>query len=68
MDKELYEIGKKASTAMGIKQDEKEFLRTVGRLKYRTSYGQNIMLHSMEVGWAAQMLASVFCAILLLTN
>jgi len=58
VDKELYEIGKKASTAMGIKQDEKEFLRTVGRLKYRTSYGQNIMLHSMEVGWAAQMLAS----------
>lgn len=58
IDKELYKIGKQASETMLIKNEDKEFLRTVGRLKYRTSYGQNIMLHSMEVGWAAQMLAS----------
>jgi len=58
VDKELYEIGKKAAEKMGIKSNDNEFFRTVGRLKYRTSYGQNIMLHSMEVGWAAQMLAS----------
>ncbi len=58
IDKELYKLGKQASETMLIKNEDKEFLRTVGRLKYRTSYGQNIMLHSMEVGWAAQMLAS----------
>lgn len=42
---------------MGIKTNNKDFTRVVGRLQYRTSYGQNIMKHSMEVGWIAQMLA-----------
>jgi len=58
-DDELYEIGKKALRKMGIKKEnDKEFTRVVGRLQYRTSYGQNIMKHSMEVGWVAQMLGS----------
>ena len=56
-DQELYEIGEKALKSMGInKLDNKEFVRTIGRLQYRTSYGQNIMKHSMEVGWIAQMI------------
>lgn len=57
-DEELYEIGKKALERMGIKHEDKEFIRIVGRLHYRTSYGQNIMKHSMEVGWVASMLGS----------
>lgn len=57
-DEELYEIGKKALEQMGIKHADKEFSRIVGRLQYRTSYGQNIMKHSMEVGWVAAMLGS----------
>lgn len=57
-DDELYEIGKKASDKMGLTQPDKEFLRIVGRLQYRTSYGQNIMKHSMEVGWLAAMIGS----------
>lgn len=57
-DEELYELGKKALEKMGINHDDKEFLRIVGRLQYRTSYGQNIMKHSMEVGWVAAMLGS----------
>lgn len=56
-DKELYEIGKKHLKAIGIKADNNEFCRLVGRLQYRTSYGQNIMKHSMEVGWIANILA-----------
>lgn len=55
-DKELYKIGKEALDRMGIKHDNEEFIRTVGRLRYRTSYGQNILKHSMEVGWACRML------------
>lgn len=55
-DEELYQIGKKALIKMGIKHEDKEFVRTVGRLQYRTSYGQNIMKHSMEVGWVCRML------------
>ncbi|MBI5753923.1 DUF3552 domain-containing protein [Candidatus Peregrinibacteria bacterium] len=57
-DDELYEIGKKAVEKMQIKHADKEFLRIVGRLQYRTSYGQNIMKHSMEVGWLAAMIGS----------
>ena len=58
VDKELYLIGKDALNIMGIKGKGEEFTRIVGRLKYRTSYGQNIMKHSMEVSWVAVMLAS----------
>ncbi|MBI2634167.1 DUF3552 domain-containing protein [Candidatus Peregrinibacteria bacterium] len=57
-DDELYEIGKKALQIMGIKNDNKEFMRVVGRLQYRTSYGQNIMKHSMEIGWISAILGS----------
>lgn len=57
-DDELYKIGSKALETMGIKHDNKEFVRIVGRLQYRTSYGQNIMKHSMEIGWISVMLGS----------
>lgn len=57
-DDELYEIGKKSLEKMGIKHPDKEFTRIVGRLQYRTSYGQNIMMHSMEVGWIASMIGN----------
>ncbi len=57
-DKELFKIGKEALDRMGIQHDNEEFIRTVGRLRYRTSYGQNIMKHSMEVGWACRMLGN----------
>jgi ribonuclease Y len=43
---------------MGIEHKDQEFIRTVGRLQYRTSYGQNIMKHSMEVGWICRMLGA----------
>ncbi|MEK7126903.1 MAG: Rnase Y domain-containing protein [Patescibacteria group bacterium] len=55
---ELYKIGETALKKMGIKAGDKEFCKIVGRLQYRTSYGQNIMKHSMEVGWVATMLGS----------
>lgn len=57
-DDELYEIGKKALEKMGIKRTDKEFIRIVGRLQYRTSYGQNIMKHSIEVGQVASILGN----------
>lgn len=57
VDKELYNIGKKAITTMGIKEMDPELTRIIGRLKFRTSYGQNILRHSMEVCWIAMMLA-----------
>ena len=57
-DEELYKIGKNAIEKMKIKIESKELIRTIGRLQYRTSYGQNIMKHSMEVAWVCRMLGS----------
>lgn len=58
VEEELYEIGKKAVDRMGFKNLDKELIKVIGRLKYRTSYGQNIMKHSMEVAWVSGMLGS----------
>ena len=58
LHKELYTLGKRALNRMGINHQDEEFITTVGKLQYRTSYGQNIMLHSMEVGWVCRMLGT----------
>lgn len=57
-DRELFEIGRNALRKMGINAENKDLCRTVGRLQYRTSYGQNIMKHAMEVSWVSLMLGS----------
>ncbi|MFA5821028.1 MAG: Rnase Y domain-containing protein [Candidatus Gracilibacteria bacterium] len=57
LEKELYQVGKTAVERLGMRSDNKELLGVVGRMQYRTSYGQNIMKHSMEVAWMAAMLA-----------
>ncbi|MDP2642761.1 MAG: Rnase Y domain-containing protein [Candidatus Peregrinibacteria bacterium] len=58
VDKELYGIGKAALERLGMYSEttDKELIRIIGRLQYRTSYGQNIMKHSMEVAWVAVMI------------
>jgi ribonucrease Y len=58
MGQELYVLGSKALKRLNIENNNKKFAEIVGRLQYRTSYGQNIMKHSMEVGWVAAMLGS----------
>jgi ribonuclease Y len=58
LDKELFKIGSDIVTKLNLKNLDKELIRTIGRLQFRTSYGQNIMKHSMEVAWAATMIGS----------
>ena len=41
----------------GITGIDPKMISVLGRLKYRTSYGQNVLVHSMEVGWVATLLA-----------
>jgi len=57
-DEELYKLGKASLDSLGLNYESKDLVRTVGRLQYRTSYGQNIMRHSMEVAWVCRMLGA----------
>ena len=50
--------GENAAIEMGIMNLNKELIRNLGKLYYRTSYGQNVLKHSMDVGFIAGMLAS----------
>lgn len=57
MEKTLREAGEQAAFELGITDLHPEIIRTVGRLKYRTSYGQNIWAHSIEVGFLCGLMA-----------
>ena len=50
--------GEKAVLEVGINNIHPELVKLLGRLKYRTSYGQNVLKHSMEVSYISGMIAS----------
>jgi len=49
LDEEIVETGKKTCIDLGIHGLHPELVRLVGRMKYRSSYGQNLLQHSREV-------------------
>lgn len=58
IEKKIFEEGENAALDMNIMGLNRELLKTLGRLYYRTSYGQNVLKHSLEVGHIAGMLAA----------
>ncbi len=58
IEREIKEAGEKAVFDLGISKLHPELVKLVGRLKYRTSFGQNIYVHSMEVAFISGMMAS----------
>ncbi|MDX9970535.1 MAG: Rnase Y domain-containing protein [Candidatus Gracilibacteria bacterium] len=58
VEKELFSLGRRAVQKMNLKVDNKELISIIGRLEFRTSYGQNIMKHSMEVAYIAMLLGA----------
>jgi len=58
MNDQIVETGERACFDLGIHDIHPEIVKLLGRLKYRTSYGQNVLLHSQEVAYLAGMMAS----------
>ena len=58
VNQRIQEAGDQASFDTGIHDLHPELIRTLGRLRYRTSYGQNVLNHSLEVAYLSGVMAS----------
>jgi len=58
VEEEIYKRGEEAALKVGIRDLHPELVRLLGKLHFRTSYGQNILAHSLEVARLSGMLAS----------
>jgi ribonuclease Y len=57
LESHLQEAGEDAAFQSGVQGLDAEIIKTLGRLKFRTSYGQNVLAHSIECAQLAAMMA-----------
>jgi ribonucrease Y len=57
MEKHILDVGRKAALEAGVGTVHEKLLQLLGRLKFRTSYSQNVLLHSLEVAHLCGMIA-----------
>ncbi len=57
VDQRIIEAGKSAATEVNVQGVHRKVIETLGRLQYRTSYGQNVLRHSVEVAFLCGMMA-----------
>ncbi|MGN1071374.1 MAG: ribonuclease Y [Bradymonadia bacterium] len=58
IDERIREAGDQAFFELGIQNVDQEVIMMLGRLKYRTSYGQNIWCHCIEAAWLCGIMAA----------
>ncbi len=57
LDEEIKQTGESAALELRIQNIHPELIKLLGKLKYRTSYGQNVLQHSKEVAYLAVLMA-----------
>ncbi len=60
LDEELLHTGENALLETGLHGGHQEILKHIGRMKYRSSYGQNLLAHSLEVAHLTGLMAAEF--------
>jgi len=58
VDEEMRVAAEEAVAELHLSAFHAQIMQLIGRLKYRTSYGQNILKHSIEVGWLTGLMAA----------
>jgi ribonuclease Y len=58
LEQEIYNVGQNAAAELGIHNIHHELTKLVGKMKYRSSYGQNLLSHSIEVAHLTGLMAA----------